>query len=284
VTPGASERLLALPPLRDVLSEHGLLAKKAFGQHFLLDLNITRKIARLAGFAPGDRVIEVGPGPGGLTRALLEAGAHVTAIEKDPRFRPLLEDLASAAPAGALTLMFGDALTVDEATVTGDAPAHVVANLPYNVGTALLIKWLTGPWTPASMTLMFQKEVAQRIAAPVDSQAYGRLAVIVQATSVAQTVLDVTARAFTPPPKVESAVVRLTPRADRPSPARLDALQKLTAAAFGQRRKMLRASLKGLGGEPLIEAAGLDPQARAETVEVAGFLRLADAWLAARAR
>ena len=275
--------LETLPPLRDALAEHGLLAKKAFGQHFLLDLNITRKIARLAELAPGDRVIEVGPGPGGLTRALLEAGARVTAIERDERFRPLLEDLAQAAGPGALTLVFADALTADEASLTAGEPAHIVANLPYNVGTALLIKWLTGPWTPASMTLMFQKEVAQRIVAPVDGDAYGRLAVIAQATSHAQIVMDVPARAFTPPPKVESAVVRLTPRADRPSPARLDALQKLTAAAFGQRRKMLRASLKGLGGEPLIEAAGLDPQARAETVDVAGFLRLADAWIAARA-
>jgi 16S rRNA (adenine1518-N6/adenine1519-N6)-dimethyltransferase len=158
----------------------------------------------------------------------------------------------------------------------------VVANLPYNVGTALLIKWLTGPWTPASMTLMFQKEVADRITAPTDGEAYGRLAVIAQATSEAKMVMEVPARAFTPPPKVDSAVVRLTPRADRPSAVRLDALQKITAAAFGQRRKMLRASLKGLGGERLIGAANLNPQARAETIDVAGFLRLADAWIAAR--
>jgi 16S rRNA (adenine1518-N6/adenine1519-N6)-dimethyltransferase len=273
--------LETLPPLRDALAEHGLMAKKAFGQHFLLDLNITRKIARLAELPPGSRVIEVGPGPGGLTRALLEAGAQVTAIEKDQRFRPLLEDLSAAQP-GALTLEFADALTADEAALMAGAPGHVVSNLPYNVGTALLIKWLTGPWSPASMTLMFQREVAQRIVAAVDAPAYGRLAVIAQATSHAGIVMDVPARAFTPPPKVESAVVRLTPRADRPSPARLDALQKLTAAAFGQRRKMLRASLKGLGGEPLIEAAGLNPQARAETVDVAGFLRLADAWIGAR--
>jgi 16S rRNA (adenine1518-N6/adenine1519-N6)-dimethyltransferase len=271
-----------LPPLRETLAAHGLMAKKAFGQHFLLDLNITRKIARLADFAPGARVIEVGPGPGGLTRALLEAGARVTAIEKDGRFRPLLEDLAAAAPTGALTLVFDDALDTDEAALAQGEPAHVVSNLPYNVGTALLIKWLTGPWTPAAMTLMFQKEVAQRIAAAPGGSAYGRLAVIAQATCEAQSVMDVPARAFTPPPKVDSAVVRLTPRPDRPTPARLDALQKLTAAAFGQRRKMLRASLKGLGGEPLIGAAGLDPQARAETIDVAGFLRLADAWLAAR--
>jgi 16S rRNA (adenine1518-N6/adenine1519-N6)-dimethyltransferase len=277
VTPG-SEDLEALPPLREALADHGLMAKKAFGQHFLLDLNITRKIARLAGFAPGERVIEVGPGPGGLTRALLEAGGRVTAIEKDERFRPLLEDLAAAAPPGALSLIFGDALT----TPPPGEPAHVVANLPYNVGTALLIKWLIGPWTPSSMTLMFQKEVAQRITAEVDTSAYGRLAVIAQATCNAAMVMEVPARAFTPPPKVDSAVVRLTPRADRPSPERLGALQTLTAAAFGQRRKMLRASLKPLGGEPLIEAAGLNPQARAETIDIAGFLRLADVWLARR--
>ena len=270
-----------LPPLREALAEYGLDARKSFGQHFLLDLNITRKIARLAELQPGDRVIEVGPGPGGLTRALLEAGAKVTAIEKDPRFEPLLAALGEAAN-GGLSLILGDALEADEAAIAEGEPAHIVANLPYNVGTHLLIKWLTGPWRPASLTLMFQKEVAERIVAPVDGDAYGRLAVIAQATSDAKIVMDVGARAFTPPPKVDSAVVRLTPRADRPSPARLDALQKLTAAAFGQRRKMLRASLKGLGGEPLIEAAGLNPQARAETVDVAGFLALTDAWLAAR--
>ena len=273
--------LETLPPLREALAEHGLLARKSFGQHFLLDLNITRKIARLAAFAPGDRVIEVGPGPGGLTRALLEAGAVVIAIEKDERFRPLLEELGQAAP-GALTLILADALVANEARLADGRPAHVVANLPYNVGTALLIKWLTGPWTPASMTLMFQKEVADRITAPTNGEAYGRLAVIAQATSEAKMVMEVPARAFTPPPKVDSAVVRLTPRPDRPSPARLDALQKITAAAFGQRRKMLRASLKALGGEPLIEAAGLNPQARAETIDVEAFLRLADAWIAAR--
>jgi 16S rRNA (adenine1518-N6/adenine1519-N6)-dimethyltransferase len=272
--------LETLPPLREALAAHGLMARKSFGQHFLLDLNVTRKIVRVAGVTPGDRVIEVGPGPGGLTRALLEAGALVTAIEKDARFRPLLEDLAAAAPAGALTLVFGDALSADEAQLAQGGPAQVVANLPYNVGTPLLIKWLTGAWTPAAMTLMFQKEVAQRIAAAPGAGAYGRLSVIAQATCAAESAMDVPARAFTPPPKVDSAVVRLTPRADRPSPSRLDALQRVTAAAFGQRRKMLRASLKALGGEPLIAAAGLDPQARAETVDVPGFLRLADAWLA----
>ncbi|MDB5442457.1 MAG: ksgA [Phenylobacterium sp.] len=267
-----------LPPLRDALAAHGLMARKSFGQHFLLDLNITRKIARLAELSRGDTVIEVGPGPGGLTRALLETGAKVVAVEKDERFRPLLEDLAAASQ-GALTLVIGDALTVDEARLAGGAPAHVVSNLPYNVGTPLLIKWLTGPWTPASLTLMFQKEVAERIAAQPGASAYGRLAVIAQATSAAQVVMEVPARAFTPPPKVDSAVVRLTPRRDRPAPERLDALQKITAAAFGQRRKMLRASLKTMGGEALAIHAGLDPQARAETIDVAGFLRLADGWL-----
>jgi 16S rRNA (adenine1518-N6/adenine1519-N6)-dimethyltransferase len=269
-----------LPPLREALAAHGLMARKSFGQHFLLDLNITRKIARLAELSPGDTAIEVGPGPGGLTRALIETGARVIAVEKDARFRPLLEELAAASD-GALTLVFGDALAVDEAALAG-GPAHLVSNLPYNVGTPLLIKWLTGAWTPASLTLMFQKEVAERIAASPGASAYGRLAVIAQATCDARVVMEVPARAFTPPPKVDSAVVRLTPLADRPSPERLEALQRVTAAAFGQRRKMLRASLKPLGGEALARSAGLDPQARAETIDVAGFLRLADAWLELR--
>jgi 16S rRNA (adenine1518-N6/adenine1519-N6)-dimethyltransferase len=253
------------------------MAKKSFGQHFLLDLNITRKIARLAEVSAGDHVIEVGPGPGGLTRALLETGARVTAIEKDPRFIPLLEELAAAA-GGALALRLEDALQADEGAIANGAPAHVVSNLPYNVGTPLLIKWLTGAFTPASMTLMFQKEVADRVVAAPGSEAYGRLAVITAATAEARLVMDVPARAFTPPPKVASAVVRLLPRSDRPEPARLDALQKITAAAFGQRRKMLRASLKPQGGESLCQAAGVDPAARAETIDLQGFLALADAW------
>jgi len=270
----------SLPGLRDALEAHGLWAKKAFGQHFLLDLNVTRKIARLAEVGNGDHVIEVGPGPGGLTRALLETGARVTAIEKDERFRPLLDEVAAAAP--NLALIFGDALKAHEAQIAAGRPAHVVSNLPYNVGTPLLIKWLTGPWTPASLTLMFQREVADRITAAAGDDAYGRLGVIAQATCEARRVLDVPARAFTPPPKVDSAVVRLEPRADRPAPERLDALQRVTAAAFGQRRKMLRSSLKPLGGEDLIRAAGLDPQARAEVIPVEGFLALADTWLKAR--
>lgn len=269
-----------LPPLRETLAEHGLLAKKSFGQHFLLDLNITRKIARLAEVGEGDHVIEVGPGPGGLTRALLETGAKVTAVEADPRFAPLLEEL-SVASGGALTVRLEDALKTDEASVAAGAPAHIVSNLPYNVGTPLLIKWLTGAFTPASMTLMFQKEVADRVAAEPGSEAYGRLSVIAQATSHAAVVMDVPARAFTPPPKVSSAVARLTPRADRPAPERLEALQRVTAAAFGQRRKMLRSSLKVLGGAELCEAAGIAPDARAEMIDVAGFLALADALRAA---
>ena len=274
--------LADLPPLREALAAHGLTARKSLGQHFLLDLNVTRKIARLAEVGPGDVVIEVGPGPGGLTRGLLATGARVVAIEKDARFGPLLEELGAAAQ-GRLRLIIGDALEADEAALAGGS-GHVVANLPYNVGTPLLIKWLTGAWTPLSLTLMFQSEVAERITASPGGSAYGRLGVIVQATTEARWVMEVPARAFTPPPKVDSAVVRLTPRADRPSPLRLQALQRVTAAAFGQRRKMLRASLRPLGGEPLARAAGLDPQARAETVEVAGFLRLADAWLAGRER
>ena len=264
-----------LPPLRDSLGEHGLLADKSFGQHFLLDLNITRKIARLAGPLEGQTVIEVGPGPGGLTRALLEAGAHVVAVEKDARFLPLLEELAAAAD-GRLTLVQGDALKVDEAALAG-GPGHVVANLPYNVGTPLLIKWLTGPWRPISMTLMFKKEVADRIAAPVGGDAYGRLAVVCQALCHAKVVMDLPARAFTPPPKVASAVVRLDPMARHPSAAEIAALERITAAAFGQRRKMLRSSLKVLGGEALCVKAGIDPNVRAETVPVEGFLALARA-------
>ena len=268
--------LADLPPLREVLADHGLMATKAFGQHFLLDLNITRKIARLAGDLAGVTVIEVGPGPGGLTRALLEAGALVTAVEKDPRFIPLLTELGEAADR-RLTVVEGDALKVDEAQLAQGMPAKVISNLPYNVGTPLLIKWLTGPFRPVSMTLMFQKEVAERIVAPVGSDAYGRLAVIAQATARVEIVMDLPARAFTPPPKVASAVVNVVPLAAPPHPALLKALEKVTAAAFGQRRKMLRSSLKALGGEGLCTAAGIDANVRAEVVPVDGFLRLAEA-------
>ncbi len=268
--------LADLPPLRESLEAHGLFAKKAFGQHFLLDLNITRKIARLAAPLDGIAVIEVGPGPGGLTRALLEAGAHVTAVEKDARFLPLLQELADAAE-GRLTLVEADALAVDEDALAGAAPFKVIANLPYNVGTPLLIKWLTRREPPTQMTLMFQKEVAERIVAKVGEEAYGRLSVVSQAVCEASLVMDLPARAFTPPPKVASAVVRLAPRAERPDQALLASLERVTAAAFGQRRKMLRSSLKVLGGEALCAAAGIEADRRAETVSVAGFLDLARA-------
>jgi 16S rRNA (adenine1518-N6/adenine1519-N6)-dimethyltransferase len=269
-----------LPPLRDVLTAHGILANKGFGQHFLLDLNITRKIARLAGPLDGCVTIEVGPGPGGLTRALLEAGARIVAVEKDPRFIPLLAELQAAAP-GRLTVVQADALQVDERAladaVEPGAPVRIVANLPYNVGTPLLIKWLTGPLLPQSMTLMFQKEVAQRIVAPVNGDAYGRLAVMAQTVAKAEIVMDLPARAFTPPPKVASAVTRLDPYTERPADDLLKALETITREAFGQRRKMLKSSLKLLGGEALCEAAGIDPMARAETIGIDGFLALARA-------
>jgi 16S rRNA (adenine1518-N6/adenine1519-N6)-dimethyltransferase len=273
--------LEGLPPLRDSLAAHGLLAKKAFGQHFLLDLNVTRKIARLAGPLEGCAVIEVGPGPGGLTRALLEQGApRVVAVEKDRRFLPLLDELAAAAD-GRLSLVEADALDVDEpALLDAHAPGlpfRIVANLPYNVGTPLLVKWLTAPRLPELMALMFQKEVAQRIAARAGEPAYGRLSVLTQAVMEARLAMTLPARAFTPPPKVESAVVTLTPRPDRPAAGQLAALERVTAAAFGQRRKMLRSSLKSLGGEALCAAAGLDPNLRAETIGIDGFLRLAAA-------
>lgn len=271
------DALAALPPLRDALAAHGIFANKGFGQHFLLDLNVTRKIARLAGPLDACVTLEVGPGPGGLTRALLEAGARVIAVEKDARFLPLLAELQAAAPE-RLTVIHADALDIDERAVAdgarSGAPVRIVANLPYNVGTPLLIKWLTGPLRPESMSLMFQKEVAQRIVAPVGSDAYGRLAVIAQAVAACEIVMDLPARAFTPPPKVASAVARLTPLTDRPSDADLKALERVTREAFGQRRKMLKSSLKALGGAALCKQAGIDAEARAETIDVAGFLAL----------
>ena len=270
-----------LPPLRESLAAHDLAAKKAFGQHFLLDLNVTRKIARLAGPLAGRAVIEVGPGPGGLTRALLEAGARVIAVEKDRRFLPVLAELAKAAD-GALHVLEADALKVDEAALLAEhepgLEAHVVSNLPYNVGTALLIKWLIGPFRPAGMALMFQKEVAQRIVADVGAEAYGRLSVIAQALCAAELVMELPARAFTPPPKVASAVVRLVPLKDRPAESLVQALETVTAAAFGQRRKMLRSSLRAIGGEDLCANAGITADSRAEVVPVSGFLALAEAF------
>jgi 16S rRNA (adenine1518-N6/adenine1519-N6)-dimethyltransferase len=271
-------RIADAPPLRESLAAHGLLAKKSFGQHFLLDLNVTRKIARLAGPLEGRAVIEVGPGPGGLTRALLEAGARVIAVEKDRRFLPLLEELAAGAE-GRLAVVEADALEVNEAELLAalapGLPARIVANLPYNVSVPLLIRWLGQPDRFESLTLMFQKEVAARITAGAGSADYGRLSIAAQACAVCETVMSLPARAFTPPPKVDSAVVRLTPRDDAPGPALFAALEQVTQAAFGQRRKMLRSSLKPLGGEALCRAAGVDPDLRAEAVGVTGFLTLA---------
>ncbi len=266
-----------LPALRDELEAHGLWANKGLGQHFLLDLNITRRIARTAGDIAGKPVIEVGPGPGGLTRALLETGAHVTAIEKDSRFLPLLEPLIGWSE-GRLHIISGDALEVDEAALVDGARAAVISNLPYNVGTPLLVKWLkAGDWR-GDMTLMFQKEVAQRIVAKPGSDAYGRLAVLAQARCDARLEFTVPARAFTPPPKIASAIVTLRDRAD-PYP-HLDALERVTAATFGQRRKMLRSALRSLTPETeaLLQAADITPTARAEELDQASFRRLAEAW------
>ncbi|MFZ2031261.1 MAG: 16S rRNA (adenine(1518)-N(6)/adenine(1519)-N(6))-dimethyltransferase RsmA [Vitreimonas sp.] len=268
-----------LPTLREELEAHDLWANKRLGQHFLLDMNITRRIARAAGDLSDQMVMEVGPGPGGLTRALLEAGANVIAIEKDARFLPLLEPLIEWS-GGRLRLEQGDALALDQAALAGDCVAHIVSNLPYNVGTELLVRWLkAGRWR-GPMTLMFQKEVAQRIVAKPGSGGYGRLAVLAQARCDARLEFIVPARAFTPPPKIDSAIVRLTDRAD--AYPHLDALERVTAAAFGQRRKMLRSALKSLTpqAEQLLHAARIDPTERAETIDQSGFRALADAWRA----
>ncbi len=266
--------------VREHLERHDLWARKSLGQHFLLDLNITRKIARLCGDIAGETVIEVGPGPGGLTRALLEAGANpLFAIEKDARFIPLLAELAEES-GGRLRILEADALAVDEAGLLEGSRAAIIANLPYNVATPLLIKWLkAGAWR-GPMALMFQKEVAERVCARPGSGAYGRLAVIAQARCEARLALTLPARAFTPAPKVASAVVQLTDLAEPFDD--LDGLERVTAAAFGQRRKMLRAALKSLTPAPetLLAQAGLAPEARAEEISVAGFCALARAWRA----
>jgi 16S rRNA (adenine1518-N6/adenine1519-N6)-dimethyltransferase len=279
----------ALPPLRDVIAAHDLRARKALGQNFLLDTNLTAKIARAAGPLDGATVLEVGPGPGGLTRALLDAGARrVVAIERDERCLAALAPLARHY-GDRLILVGGDALAADEVGLIGTdpGPVAIVANLPYNVASALLVKWLTAPaWPPffTAMTLMFQKEVAERIVAPPGGKAYGRLSVLSQWRTVPRRLFDLPPRAFTPPPKVTSSVVGFTVRAD-PLPAPLPALERVVAAAFGQRRKMLRQSLRALGpdAEGLVAAAGLDPTQRAETVPVAGFCALARAYDTARA-
>ncbi|MCF1481977.1 MULTISPECIES: 16S rRNA (adenine(1518)-N(6)/adenine(1519)-N(6))-dimethyltransferase RsmA [Rhizobium/Agrobacterium group] len=267
-----------LPPLRDVIQRHGLDAKKALGQNFLLDLNITQKVARTAGDLTNATVFEVGPGPGGLTRALLALGAKkVIAIERDSRCLPALAEISDHYP-GRLEVIEGDALKTDFEAMAPDGPVKIVANLPYNVGTQLLINWLMPrQWPPFwnSLTLMFQKEVGQRIVAQADDDHYGRLGVLCGWRTEAHMAFDLSPQAFTPPPKVTSTVVHLTPR-PAPIPCEIAKLEKLTQAAFGQRRKMLRASLKPLGGEALLNRAEIDPSRRAETLSVEEFCRIAN--------
>ena len=268
-----------LPPLRDVIARYGLGAKRKLGQNFLLDLNLTGRIARAAGDLSAVTVFEVGPGPGGLTRALLEQGAaRVVAVERDRRCIEALAEVAAAYP-GRLEVIEGDALDFDLGGLP-DGPVKIVANLPYNISTALLLKWLAEIGRFDSLTLMFQKEVAERLSAAPGSKAYGRLSVIAQWLCRVQAEFDVTPAAFVPPPKVTSTVVGFRPRAEPLAPARRASLQAVTKAAFGQRRKMLRASLKSLGveAEALCRAAGIEPTARAETIPVEGFCALARAW------
>jgi len=267
---------VTLPPLREVIAAHGLSASKALGQNFLLDEQLLDRITRIPGDLADRAVLEIGPGPGGLTRALLRAGARVTAIEMDRRCLPALAELAEAFP-GRLRVVEGDAMKIGHDALMGE-PYAVAANLPYNVGTALFVGWLSGEeWPPrwTSLTLMFQQEVAQRIVAEPGSGAYGRLAVLAQWRSRAKLAMKVHRSAFTPPPKVMSAVVHVEP-ADQPEGVSARVLEKLTEAAFGQRRKMLRQSLKGLpGAVEALERLGIDSQRRAETLSVAEFVALA---------
>ena len=279
-----------LPPLRDVIARHDLAAKKSFGQHFLLDLNLTAKIASFAGDMSNGEAIEIGPGPGGLTRAIIGAGAkHLTVVEKDARFLPALEEINAAFP-GRVTVLEADGLTIDEAAILTGEDRVILSNLPYNVGTILLIKWLQAQpiwWRRA--VLMFQREVADRIVAGVGDKAYGRLAILTQSVCAAQLVMKIPAQAFTPPPKVESAVVMLDPLPDGKRFEDLQALGIVTASAFGQRRKTLRRSLGQAASqttastEDLLASAGIEPGARAETIDIAGFQALARAWREARA-
>lgn len=274
--PGAD----GLPALREVIATYDLRAKKTLGQNFLFDLNLTRRIARAAGPLEGATIYEVGPGPGGLTRALLSEGAaRVVAVERDERCLPALAEIAAAYP-GKLEIVSADALKLDERALFGTSRVRIAANLPYNIGTALLVKWLTlEQWPPfwQSLTLMFQREVAERIVAKAGTAAYGRSSVLAQWRSSAKILFDVSRSAFVPPPKITSTVVRLEPLASPVAPARLADLEKVTAAAFGQRRKMLRQSLKGLAAnaEERIHEAGIAPTARPEQLSVAEFAALA---------
>jgi 16S rRNA (adenine1518-N6/adenine1519-N6)-dimethyltransferase len=268
-----------LPPLRDVIRRHGIAAKKSLGQNFLLDLNLTGRIARAAGPLEGIDVIEIGPGPGGLTRALLAEGARkVIAVERDARAIAALGEIAERYP-GRLDIVEGDALDFDPAPRLGNAPVRIVANLPYNIATALLVKWLTvEPWPPwfDRLVLMFQREVAERIVAGPGGKQYGRLSVLTGWRARANILFDVHPSNFVPPPKVTSSVVELVPRPD-PLPCNRAVLERVTEAAFGQRRKMLRQSLKSLGVDPLalLAGAGIEPTARAEEIPVEGFVALA---------
>ncbi|WP_374944021.1 16S rRNA (adenine(1518)-N(6)/adenine(1519)-N(6))-dimethyltransferase RsmA [Sphingomonas sp.] len=269
--------MTSLPPLREVIARHGLSASKALGQNFLFDGQLLARIAAVPGDLLGAEVLEVGPGPGGLTRALLAAGARVTAIERDRRCIPALAELTEAYP-GMLRVIEADALNVDAPSLFAGKP-HIVSNLPYNVGTALLVGWLSGAWAPwwQSCTLMFQKEVADRIVAAPDTSAYGRLAVLAQWRSAARIAMPVHRSAFTPPPKVMSAVTHIVPTA-APEGVDFATLERLTGAAFGQRRKMLRQSLKGVAGaQDAMAFVGIDPTRRAETLSVAEFVGLARA-------
>jgi 16S rRNA (adenine1518-N6/adenine1519-N6)-dimethyltransferase len=264
-------------PLRDVIARHGLQASKALGQNFILDRQLLAKIAAIPGEIAGGTVYEVGPGPGGLTRALLERGARVVAVERDRRFVPALKELGEEFP-GKLELVEADALKVDEAARAG-GDARVVSNLPYNIGTALLLRWLTGDWPPwwQSLTLMFQKEVAERIVATPGSDAYGRLSILAQWRSNAQIAMQLSRSAFVPPPKVASAVLHITPK-QAPDGVDPRKIEQVTEAAFGQRRKMLRSSLKGVPrGLEALEDLGIDTQRRAETLAVSDYVALARA-------
>ena len=264
-------------PLRDVIARHGLQATKALGQNFILDRQLLARIAAIPGPLEEATVYEVGPGPGGLTRALLDARAKVVAVERDRRCLPALAELEEEY-SGRLRIISGDALQIDEHTEAGDG-AHIVANLPYNVGTALLLRWLGGPWPPwwSSLTLMFQREVAERIVANAGSEHYGRLSVAAQWRSAPRIALQVHRSSFVPPPKVASAVVHIVP-AEQPEGVDPRVLEGLTAAAFGQRRKMLRSSLKSVAGAlDALAAIGIEPERRAETVSVAEFVALARA-------
>ena len=262
-------------PLREVIARHGLTASKALGQNFILDRQLLARIAAIPGPLDGTSVYEVGPGPGGLTRALLDAGAKVTAVERDRRCLPALAELEADFP-GRLRIIDADAMDIDEASLVGTG-AHVVANLPYNVGTALLLRWLSGPWPPwwRSLTLMFQKEVAARIVARPGGKEYGRLSILAQWRADPRLAMPVHRSAFVPPPKVMSSVVHIQPKAQ---PAGVDpaVLERLTEGAFGQRRKMLRQSLKSVDGAlDALQSLGIDPQRRAETLSVEEFVSLA---------